>query len=157
MKRAANFLYLIDVIFLDRQKPRHMLEVLAKANEVIRIPRSILLFPEGTRSKSKTMQPFKSSLLNIAQKAHCPIVPVSIVNSYQFEQKPRPRKLYLHLVFHKPIKPINLVNRKREIISKQIMLTIQKGIDQYANVSPSEAKIMYTKYKAALKASKKEK
>ena len=156
MKYAANFLYLIDVIFLDRLKPRHMLEALEKANELIRIPRGIALFPEGTRSKTKAMQPFKAAFLNIAQKAHCPIVPVSIVNSYEFEQKPRPKTIYLHIVFHKPIKPINLVNRKREIISKQLQLTIQKGLDKYAHVSANEAKLMYAQYKKERKASKKE-
>ena len=39
---------------------------------------SIVSFPEGTRSKDKTMGPFHSSMFRIALQARCPIVPICI-------------------------------------------------------------------------------
>ena len=99
---------LLMFCFLDRKNPRQALEVLNHAKELIRVPRSMILFPEGHRSNQDEMIPFKPSLFKIAQKAHVPIIPCAIVNSYRVNSHDKENKRkYIHVVFHTPIKTSN--------------------------------------------------
>lgn len=47
---------------------------------------SLLAFPEAGRTRDGHIQEFKKGIFNIAQKFGTPIVPVSVVGSYQFFQ-----------------------------------------------------------------------
>ncbi|WP_253301723.1 lysophospholipid acyltransferase family protein [Spiroplasma endosymbiont of Phyllotreta cruciferae] len=106
-KTFKNFLTLIDVLFLDRDNPRQALELMKEANYLIRVPRTMVVFPEGTRSRNQEMGEFHAGSFKIAQKAHAPIIPVSIINSHLIFNKEYKKKgkKYVHIVFHKPIKP----------------------------------------------------
>lgn len=145
-----NFLILIDVLFLDRNNPRQAVEIMKEANDLIRLPRTMVVFPEGTRSQSKEIGEFHAGSFKIAQKAHTPIIPVSIVNSYPiFNKKFKNKgKKYVHVVFHKPIKPDTFMTKSTELIANNIKQIIQKGIDQYQDVDHKKA---YTEYKSSLK------
>ena len=63
---------------------------------------SLIAFAEGSRTRDGHVQPFKKGIFNLAQKFGTPIVPVSIVGSYEFFQtgnwKLYPGKItvYLH-------------------------------------------------------------
>ncbi|GAA6237961.1 MAG: lysophospholipid acyltransferase family protein [Spiroplasma phoeniceum] len=145
-----NFLTLIDVLFLDRENPRQALEVIKEANDLIRVPRTMVVFPEGTRSRRQEMGEFHAGSFKIAQKAHVPIIPVSIINSYPIfnkEFKKRGKK-YVHVVFHKSIKPDTFMTKSTELIANNVKQIIQKGIDQYQDVDHKKA---YEEYKTSLK------
>jgi 1-acyl-sn-glycerol-3-phosphate acyltransferase len=58
----------------DRTALRTALRLL-KENEVIGV------FPEGTRSKTGKLIPFKSGVNMLAYKAQCPILPMAVINS----------------------------------------------------------------------------
>jgi len=45
---------------------------------------SLIAFAEGSRTRSGHVQPFKKGIFNLAHKFGAPIVPMSIVGSYQF-------------------------------------------------------------------------
>ncbi|MGA8223636.1 MAG: lysophospholipid acyltransferase family protein [Candidatus Acidiferrales bacterium] len=45
---------------------------------------SLIAFPEASRTRDGHIQPFKKGIFNIAQKFGTPIVPMSIVGSYEF-------------------------------------------------------------------------
>jgi 1-acyl-sn-glycerol-3-phosphate acyltransferase len=47
---------------------------------------SLIAFAEGSRTRDGHVQQFKKGIFNLAQKFGAPIVPVSIVGSYQFFQ-----------------------------------------------------------------------
>jgi 1-acyl-sn-glycerol-3-phosphate acyltransferase len=47
---------------------------------------SLIAFAEGSRTRDGHVQPFKKGIFSIAQRFGIPIVPVSIVGSYQFFQ-----------------------------------------------------------------------
>jgi 1-acyl-sn-glycerol-3-phosphate acyltransferase len=47
---------------------------------------SLIAFAEGSRTRDGHVQQFKKGIFNLAQKFGVPIVPVSIVGSYQFFQ-----------------------------------------------------------------------
>jgi len=62
---------------------------------------SLLAFPEAGRTRDGHIQEFKKGIFNIAQKFGTPIVPVSMVGSYQFFQTGNwmlhPGKITVHL------------------------------------------------------------
>ena len=47
---------------------------------------SLVAFAEGSRTRDGHVQPFKKGIFNLAQRFGIPIVPVSMVGSYQFFQ-----------------------------------------------------------------------
>ena len=54
----------------------------SQAEEALAGGDSILIFPEGTRSRDGKLQPFKRGSLLLAQKARVNIVPVAISGSF---------------------------------------------------------------------------
>jgi 1-acyl-sn-glycerol-3-phosphate acyltransferase len=63
---------------------------------------SLIAFAEGSRTRDGHVQEFKKGIFGLAQKSGIPIVPVSLVGSYQFFQTgnwmlyPRKIVVYLH-------------------------------------------------------------
>ena len=47
---------------------------------------SLIAFPEGSRTRTGHVREFEKGIFNLAQKFGVPIVPMSIVGSYQFFQ-----------------------------------------------------------------------
>lgn len=58
----------------------------ARAKAALDSGTSLVGFAEGSRTRSGHVQPFKKGVFNLAQQFGVPIVPVSIVGSYQFFQ-----------------------------------------------------------------------
>lgn len=75
------WMYFVNCIFLDRKDPRKGLKSILKAAEHINSGISIVLFPEGTRSKDGKLLPFKDGGFKIASKTSCPVVPMGITGT----------------------------------------------------------------------------
>ncbi|MHA6260853.1 lysophospholipid acyltransferase family protein [Sporosarcina sp. CAU 1771] len=68
----------MNCVFLDRSNRRSAMNVLDDAAVKLKEGHSMLIFPEGTRSKSEGVQTFKSGFAKIAQLANVPIVPIAL-------------------------------------------------------------------------------
>ncbi|MHB1393346.1 MAG: lysophospholipid acyltransferase family protein [Clostridia bacterium] len=77
----------MNCVFLDRQDLRQSLRIMNEATEYLKDGYSMVIFPEGTRSKGETMGEFKAGSLRIAVKANVPIVPVTIKGSYKLMEQ----------------------------------------------------------------------
>jgi len=74
--------------------------------ELLEQDKHLAIFPEGTRSRSGKLQPFRTGYLKLAMKAEVPVVPVTIRGA--FDIWPPHRKFprinrKCSLVFHPPI------------------------------------------------------
>lgn len=58
----------------------------ARAKAALDSGTSLVAFAEGSRTRSGHVQPFKKGIFNLAQQFGVPIVPVSLVGSYEFFQ-----------------------------------------------------------------------
>lgn len=133
---------LIDVLFLDRTNMRDVVRVMREANSLVRIPRSLILFPEGTRSKSASLGEYKGAFFNIAQQTHVPIVPFTILNSYQIKRFSWKHN-YVHVFFHPIFKPQSFLHKPTEAIANNLKVINQKALEKYANLTPKESVKMY--------------
>ena len=82
MKRAGY-------IPVDRSRGRQALKSLDEAAKRIADGTSVIIFPEGTRSRDGKLQPFKAGGMVLAIKAGVDIVPVAISGTYEILPKGR--------------------------------------------------------------------
>jgi len=69
-------------VLLDRSSRRGQLKSFKESVAYLQRGISIFAFPEGTRSRSGRLMPFKGGVFSMATKADVPIVPISIVGAY---------------------------------------------------------------------------
>jgi HAD superfamily hydrolase (TIGR01490 family) len=72
---------LADVAFVDRQDNAQARKALAPAVQKLREGTSLVIAPEGTRSATPALGPFKKGGFHVAMQAGVPIVPIVIRNS----------------------------------------------------------------------------
>lgn len=70
-----------EFIPIDRSNRARAIRSLAHAASKIRAGRSVVLFPEGTRSGGDHLGPFKKGPFHLALRASVPVVPVAISGS----------------------------------------------------------------------------
>lgn len=75
------WMWYLNCLFLNRENIKEGLKTILKGVELVKNESSIFIFPEGTRSETKDLLPFKEGSLKIAEKGKCPIVPVAITNT----------------------------------------------------------------------------
>jgi len=90
--------------------------------ELLSQKKIILIFPEGTRSKSGKLQPFKSGLGFLALELGVPIIPTYITGSYEALPKGKnfPRRHFIQVAFGKPIYINTYLNQKEEVSNRKI-------------------------------------
>ncbi|MBE6033173.1 MAG: 1-acyl-sn-glycerol-3-phosphate acyltransferase [Clostridiales bacterium] len=79
----SKWMKLFDCLFIDRGNARQSLNVFSKAEKIIEEGRSVIIFPEGTRSRQDEAGEFKEGAFKIATKTGAPVVPVAINGSYK--------------------------------------------------------------------------
>jgi 1-acyl-sn-glycerol-3-phosphate acyltransferase len=70
-------------IEIDRQHRENAMKSLEEAGQKIRDGKSVVTFPEGTRSKDGTIKAFKQGMFYLAIQSGVPIIPISIVGAHE--------------------------------------------------------------------------
>jgi 1-acyl-sn-glycerol-3-phosphate acyltransferase len=78
MKRAGY-------IAIDRDNPREALKAIEESARKIREGTTVLIFPEGHRSRDGRLQPFMKGGFSLASRAGVPVVPLAIRGSYALQ------------------------------------------------------------------------
>jgi len=127
-----SFLKLIDIIYIDRSNLRQSAKALIYAKDLINLPRTMVIFPEGTRNPSNSkLLKFKPGSFKIPQKAYAPVIPTTIVNSYQCLTKSRFSTKRIYIIFHKPIFPEKFISSSTKIFSQIIQKKVQEGLNNF--------------------------
>lgn len=121
-------------IAIDRFSAKDAMKSLDKAAEKIRNGASVLLFAEGTRTRTGKLQPFKRGAFSLASRSRIPVVPLTINNSYNILPKGslRIRPADIALVVEKPIPTDNIDSKSDELkLMEDVRTAIAKHyIDQ---------------------------
>lgn len=117
-------------IIIDRQNPAKAMKSIEKAKKMLKKRKvSVLLFPEGTRSKTGEMLPFKRGAFHLATQVGFPIIPVTISGTKNLFQK-KPFKINggkVNLDFGRPIPSNNINSRQEELELMQKVRDIIEG------------------------------
>lgn len=73
----------INCVFMDRKDLKKSAKAILDGVEILKSGYSMLIFPEGTRSRCDTVADFKAGSFKLATKAKVPIVPVTIDGTYK--------------------------------------------------------------------------
>lgn len=65
-------------IELERGKSESIRRMMSACEQALAQGNSLLIFPEGTRSESGALRPFKTGAFELARNARCPILPVVV-------------------------------------------------------------------------------
>jgi len=122
--RAGNF------VAVDRSDWKAAAGSAHEAAVVLQSGLGMLAFPEGTRSGSGRLLPFKKGPFHIAMEAGVPVVPITITGSYEAWPKGRMslRKGEVVVTFHAPIDPHQFA-RKEELLAA-VRAAIDSGLPE---------------------------
>lgn len=121
----------------DRSKAVHSLE---RAAQRIAQGVNVIIFPEGTRSATGDLQPFKSGGFHLAIQAQVPILPATISGSRVITPKRslRVESGTVKIVYGKPIPTAGLGVDDRESLKEQVRQAIFRGFDWDYQPPPRE-------------------
>ncbi|MBQ8815495.1 MAG: 1-acyl-sn-glycerol-3-phosphate acyltransferase [Lachnospiraceae bacterium] len=77
-------------LYFDRSDMREGLKMILTGIEYLKKGVSICIMPEGTRSHTDEMLPFKEGSMKLATKSGCPIIPVAITGSADLFENHKP-------------------------------------------------------------------
>ena len=120
-------------IFVDRRKSESALASLEKSKiSLINNPRSILLFPEGTRSDDGSIRKFKTGNLILSLDTKIPIVPVAYKGTYEMLKKDSwsVSNHPLEICIGKPIYPEKYSADSRMKLAEDVRSQVIKLLDQ---------------------------
>jgi 1-acyl-sn-glycerol-3-phosphate acyltransferase len=95
---------------------------------------SLIAFAEGGRTRDGRVQPFKKGIFNLAQRFGVPIVPMSIVGSYEFFQTgnwmlyPAKITVYLHDTIETAGISRNEIDALRQRVQEIVALPVEESI-----------------------------
>ncbi len=128
---VGAWMKLLRVIFMDRKDVRQSAECIKKAEELLQRGRSVVIFPEGTRSKGPQMNEFKPGAFKASIRTGAPVVPFVIDGSYKcFEEKRRLKKADVTIHILPAVDPEALGITKTKELSDLVRNLIQQQLDK---------------------------
>lgn len=144
MKRELRKVPMIGVacdrlghIFVDRSNREAAIASLRAARSRIRNGTSVFFFPEGTRSRSGALQPFKKGAFRMAMDLGLPILPVSISGTAEI-MPPDSVDIFpgtARMTIHPPVAPDGSDAQSMERIIETVRRAIEAGLETPERVS----------------------
>jgi 1-acyl-sn-glycerol-3-phosphate acyltransferase len=110
----AKALDLAEIVPVERSNRDSAISSIRRAGEVMKHHINMTIFPEGTRSPDGRLMPFKKGPFHLAAETGFPIVPITILGTYEMMPKGSAMVLggTVTLVFHRPIDPKQFASRE---------------------------------------------
>lgn len=119
----------IHCLFLDREDPRQGLKTILKAIDYIKEGISMFVFPEGTRTRVEgELLPFHAGSFKMATKPGCPVVPITIVGTWDmFEPHiPRLKSGPVVIEYGDPIETAGMSREEQKDLPNRVYETISE-------------------------------
>jgi len=121
----------IHSVFMDRKDPREALKSISEGVENLKNGYSMIIFPEGTRSRTNNMGEFKKGSMRLAIKAGVPIVPITFYDTHKGMEgnNGKVKKANAKLIIDKPIYMDKMSKQEKAEISEMVKNIIQTNIN----------------------------
>jgi len=116
-------------IFIDRSSARAAYRSIQKAKEILSGGLSVVIFPEGTRSKTGQMGTFKHGAFKMAFELGLPILPITLNGTHNVMSGGLETLKYgkAKMIIHDPIDTLKYVDNKDKLI-EITQATINEGL-----------------------------
>lgn len=119
-------------IFVDKSNPSKVIETYMKARKVLKDGMSLMVFPEGARTKTGRMGTFRRGAFMLADELQLPIVPITINGSFNVLPRKRDGKWVtwhpLSLTIHPPINPSGKGNDNMAYIMQESRAAVMSSL-----------------------------
>lgn len=120
----------IHCVFIDRKNPRKAMESFQANADVMRLGHPLVLFPEGTRSRSDIMGAFHVGSFKLPVMAQATIVPFAIKGSWHiYEEDKRIHKAHVKIRILPPVYPDDPLYKDKHALSDYLHQLIQSNLD----------------------------
>lgn len=118
-------------VFMDRSDIRQSLKVINQAAGHLKEGYSMVIFPEGTRSKGGNLGEFKPGSLKLAVKAGVPIVPITIRGSYKIMEQNgfKIKPAHVLITIHDPLPTQNLTKEQASELPERVRGIIEQDLN----------------------------
>ncbi|HHX60233.1 MAG TPA: 1-acyl-sn-glycerol-3-phosphate acyltransferase [Epulopiscium sp.] len=122
----------INCVFMDRNDLRQSVKTIIEAIKIIQAGHSLVIFPEGTRSKGGPMGEFKAGSFKLATKPKVPIVPITINGSYKLLEKNgnKVKAAEVEIYIHPMIETANLTKEEIDELPNRVKTIIASKVDE---------------------------
>ena len=122
----------VGYISIDRSNRKSAYKSLQEAAQKIAQGVSVVVFPEGTRSRDGQIKPFKGGGFYLAIRSGRPIVPVVIIGSHHVMPKGRLRirRGQIILNINPPIETTHYNNSTKEILMESVRSTMKRDLER---------------------------
>lgn len=125
----SKWMKLMQCVFLDRKSMKKSVEAMHEAVEKVKEGYSMVIFPEGTRSKGGPVKDFKAGSFKLAFQAEAPIVPVTIDGSWRiYEEHKSLRSGKVTLTIHPAVNTKGLTKEEQQEIPKKVRETVVSAL-----------------------------
>lgn len=120
----------IYCVFMDRKSLKASASAILEGVNLLKQGKSLVIFPEGTRSKSDQIGEFKPGSMKLAIKAKVPIVPVTIDGSYKILEKNNKRITpdTVNVYIHPAIETKNLSKEEQNQLCEKVYNIIKSKL-----------------------------
>ena len=117
---------------IERNDRESAMRSIAMGAESLKAGNSFLIFPEGTRSRTGDLLPFKKGGFIMAIEAQVPVVPVAISGGRAAMRKGSPivRPVHVTVRIGKPVPTAGLTLNERDALIAQVRGEVQKLLHQ---------------------------
>lgn len=126
----SKWMKLMQCVFLDRKSAKKSIAAIHEAVEKVKNGYSMVIFPEGTRSKGGPVKDFKAGSFKLAFQAEAPIIPITIDGTWRlYEEHKSLRSGKVILTIHPPVYTKGLTKEEQQEIPQKVRETVLSALN----------------------------
>jgi 1-acyl-sn-glycerol-3-phosphate acyltransferase len=125
----SDWMKLMKCVFIARKNPRQSIEAMHQGIENVKNGYSMVIFPEGTRSKGGPVKEFKPGSFKLAFQSGADVVPVTIDGTWKlYEEHNKIKPANIKLTIHPAVKTEGLSKDELRDIPAQVQKIVESAL-----------------------------